>query len=105
MPIYRERENEFMVTRSGSKVLIVPELFRRFDHAALAAHIRNQVPTLEHVVVIGSRGADSFVAQLLRDGESESHQPVGLEPNDVLKLMFTSSTTNCGGSVVNRSVS
>ena len=93
MPIYREREIEFMVTRSGSKVLIVPRQFRRFDHAGLAARVRRRVPTLEHVVVIGSAGEDSFDAQLLGAAEPKVGDEDGLKPNDIMKCMFTSGTT------------
>jgi len=93
LTIYREREVEFMVMRSGSKVLIVPDEFRGFEHAGLAAHVNNRVPSLDHVVVIGSDGEDSFDAMLLRAGEPAVGAESSLKPNDVMKHMFTSGTT------------
>ena len=35
MPIFRERELSFMLAYAQSRVVIVPKLFRGFDHAAL----------------------------------------------------------------------
>ena len=37
MPVFRERELEFMLGLAESKVFIVPRLFRGHDHAAMAA--------------------------------------------------------------------
>ncbi|MFX7862368.1 AMP-binding protein, partial [Acinetobacter baumannii] len=54
MPIFRDREMEFMLTLAETRVLIVPQRFRDFDHAAMADRLKAKVPTLEHVVIIGS---------------------------------------------------
>ena len=52
MPIFRERELEFMLRASGTRVLIVPREFRRHDHAAMAHGLQRTVASLEHVVVL-----------------------------------------------------
>ena len=36
MPIFRERELRYMLGFAQSKVLIVPQMYRGFDHAAMA---------------------------------------------------------------------
>src|SRR3990172_6711835 len=40
MQIFRFRELEFMVGRAGSKLLIVPRVFRNFDHEAMARKLQ-----------------------------------------------------------------
>jgi len=94
MPIFRDRELEFMVGRSRSKVLIVPRMFRGFDHEKLAERIQLKTSTLEHVVVIDGDGHNSFDDMLLRATANDTRsEQVGLQPNDIMKIMFTSGTT------------
>jgi cyclohexanecarboxylate-CoA ligase len=94
MPIFREHELDFMLGSSGAKVLIVPRKFRKFDHERLAARVRERVPTLEHVVVIGGAADDSFESRLLRPTKQDTpNDESGLLPNDVMKIMYTSGTT------------
>ena len=94
MPIFRERELEFMVGRSGSKVLIVPKTFRGFDHEKLAKRMKEKLAGLEHVVVIDGNDKDAFESVLLRSPRRgpKNDQP-GLQPNDIMKIMYTSGTT------------
>jgi cyclohexanecarboxylate-CoA ligase len=94
MPIFRERELDFMIRSSGAKVLIVPSTFRKFDHEKLAVRIKEQVATLEQVVVIDGAGDNSFESALLQSGVGDSAgQPSSLQPNDIMKIMYTSGTT------------
>ncbi|MDQ0382375.1 AMP-binding protein [Amycolatopsis thermophila] len=93
IPIYREREVGFMVGLARSKVIVVPESFRGFGHAAMAERLRPQWPDLDHVLVVGSTW-DSFAAtpwEERRDpAELAALRP---DPNDVTLLIFTSGTT------------
>ncbi len=52
MPMFRERELDFMVRESGARVLLVPDRFRGRDHEAMALSLRMAVPSLAHVVVL-----------------------------------------------------
>jgi cyclohexanecarboxylate-CoA ligase len=52
MPIFRERELEFMLRESNARVLIVPSEFRRHDHAAMAMALLGKVASLQHVLVL-----------------------------------------------------
>jgi 3-phosphoshikimate 1-carboxyvinyltransferase len=52
MPIFRERELEFMLRASETRVLIVPREFRRHDHGTMALGLKGQVASLEHVVIL-----------------------------------------------------
>jgi cyclohexanecarboxylate-CoA ligase len=94
MPIFRERELEFMVRSSGAKVLIVPKKFRKFDHEKLAARILCQVSTLEQVIVIDGDGDDSFESKLLQPSDHDAPDwHSALQPDDIMKIMYTSGTT------------
>jgi cyclohexanecarboxylate-CoA ligase len=52
MPIFRERELQFMLRESGARVLFVPDQFRGHDHARMARGLRDALPGLEHVAII-----------------------------------------------------
>lgn len=56
VPIYRARELRFIARQSRAKVLVVPGLWRGFDHAATAAALRDELESLEHVVVVRGEG-------------------------------------------------
>src|SRR5215813_2333725 len=65
MPIFRERELSFMLGLAESRVVIVPKVFRKFDHEAMIARIRPSLPALRHVIVVGGTDDSSFDRQLL----------------------------------------
>ena len=100
MPIFRERELEFMLGFGEARVLIVPREFRGFDHAAMAARLRPSLPHLEHVFVVGGADPDSaFEARLLeRSWETETDCAALFRErrpraDDVTEIMYTSGTT------------
>lgn len=99
MPIFRERELSFMLQHCESKVLIVAKQFKKFDHEQLAYKLQAGLEHLEHVVVIGGQGSNSFSALLLDHGLEQDpqhlqtlHQQV-IGPDDVAQIIFTSGTT------------
>jgi cyclohexanecarboxylate-CoA ligase len=100
IPIYRDREVEFMVGMAASKVLVVPQSFRGFDHPGMVGRLRDRWPALEHLLVVDGAsdatqtGWDDFMAT---DWESR-RDPAELaalrpDPDDVTLLIFTSGTT------------
>ena len=50
IPIYREREVGFVTKQAGSKLLVVPSVFRGFDHAAMANTVAGEVDGLDVLV-------------------------------------------------------
>ncbi|SOZ08231.1 cyclohexanecarboxylate-CoA ligase [Cupriavidus taiwanensis] len=99
MPIFRERELSFMLAHAQSKVVVVPKLFRGFDHSQMLRGLRDALPALRHVVVVDGDGDDSFEALL-----SGPHWEDGADaaaillrsrsgPDDVTQLIYTSGTT------------
>ncbi len=99
MHIFRERELKFMVNHAQAKVLVVPKTFRGFDYEGMAMTLKPELPTLQHVVVVGSKARHGFDA-LLSGPEWEKepdaaailsqHRP---GPDDVTQLLYTSGTT------------
>ncbi len=88
MPILRERELRFALATGRSRVLVVPGTFRGFDHAALGHRLRDELPDLEHVVVVRGSGAVAF-------DELDGPDPTpadGREPTDPAVLLYTSGT-------------
>ncbi len=86
MPIFRERELEFMLGQTESKVFIVPREFRGVDHPAMVRRIRSKLPQLRHVLEIGGQGADSFDAQLLQADRIDQFRPHLSRPSANRKL-------------------
>lgn len=99
MPIFRERELEFMLKHGESKVFVVPKTFRNFNHEQLANQLQNKLDSLKHVVVVNGEGENNFDHLLLNHGLEQETLAVaaldGLEsgPDDITQLIFTSGTT------------
>lgn len=94
MPIFRHRELSFMLENAGSRVFIAPTHFRGFDHGTLALRLREEITTLEHVILIDGPNDASF-EKILLSQEPRAGFLSGsmLDPNDVIQLLYTSGTT------------
>ncbi|MGJ7914085.1 cyclohexanecarboxylate-CoA ligase [Massilia sp. LXY-6] len=99
MHIFRERELSFMLKHAGTKVMIIPKIFRGFDFEAMLTGLQPSLPDLQHVVVVGGSGANSFEALLSKPAWESApdaqeilrrHRP---GPDDVTQLIYTSGTT------------
>lgn len=94
MPIFRERELSYMLGFAGAKVLVVPRVFRGFDHAAMAYGLQRELPALKQVVVVDGEGDDGFDRLLMSGARRiEPQQPPRLAPDAMAVVMFTSGTT------------
>jgi cyclohexanecarboxylate-CoA ligase len=99
MHIFRERELSFMLKHGASKVVIVPKKFRGFDHEQMIAGLKPNLPDLEHVIVVGGAGDNSF--EKLLSGPKWEEAPGAKDiltrhrpgPDDVMQLIYTSGTT------------
>ena len=99
MPIFRERELEFMLKHAESKVFVVPKTFRNFNHEQLANQLQNKLGSLKYVVVVNGEGQNNFDHLLLNHGlEQDASAVAELDnmesgPDDITQLIFTSGTT------------
>jgi len=99
MHIFRQRELSFMLKHGQAKVVIVPKVFRGFDHEQMLEGLKSDLPKLAQVVVVGGIGPNSFDA-LLSGPEWElapdAQRILGANrpgADDVTQLMYTSGTT------------
>jgi cyclohexanecarboxylate-CoA ligase len=94
MVIFRERELRFMLGLAGSKLLVVPVSFRGFDYAGMAVNLREHLPNLAHIFVVGRDGADGFARLLEHPAPGTPFTPAdGPGPDEVIQLLYTSGTT------------
>lgn len=99
MHIFRERELSFMLRHGEAKVLVVPKVFRGFDHEAMARGLKSELPKLAHIVVVDGGGADDFDALLTAPAWENEHDARDVltrhrpSADDITQLMFTSGTT------------
>jgi cyclohexanecarboxylate-CoA ligase len=97
MPIFRERELRYMLGFAQSKVLIVPQMYRGFDHAAMATSLAPELPNLRHIVVVDSDAQHSFDGRMLQCAAPVTPTldaaSAALQPDDVSVMVFTSGTT------------
>jgi cyclohexanecarboxylate-CoA ligase len=97
MPIFREHELSYMLEFAGTKVFVVPKLFRGFDHETMAKSLKAGLPNLAHIVVVDGAGPDGFDATLLSSDERlappPADEPGALAADEMAVLMFTSGTT------------
>jgi cyclohexanecarboxylate-CoA ligase len=97
MPIFREREIEFMLGLGEAKVFVVPRSFRDFDHAGMGRGLLQRLPKLRHLLVIGGEGAESFDENLQAHAPDAAAERAFAEraarPDDVIEVLYTSGTT------------
>jgi cyclohexanecarboxylate-CoA ligase len=95
MPIFRQRELRFMLDFSGAKVVVVPGVWRGFDHAAMLRDIHRDLPQLQHIVVIDGSGERAFAQTFLSRSPPAPAALAPLRPgaNDVVELIYTSGTS------------
>ncbi len=97
MPIFRERELRYMLEFAQSKVLIVPRLYRGFDHAAMATGLRAELPALRQVIVVDGDADHGFDRRMLQGpapvAPASNGASAALQPDDVSVMVFTSGTT------------
>ena len=101
--VYREHELTGVIRLTEARALVVPRVFHRFDYAAMAEGLRQNVPTLEHVVLVGGDSADSLsrcvsYEKLMAEpwearGGQDSLESLKPDADDIAALGFTSGTT------------
>jgi cyclohexanecarboxylate-CoA ligase len=95
MPMFRERELSFMLGLAESKLIVVPERFRKCEHGRMLHALHATLPALEHVLVIGADAPGTFDCMLEEEpGDTDAlfaqRRP---SPDDVIELLYTSGST------------
>jgi acyl-coenzyme A synthetase/AMP-(fatty) acid ligase len=81
-----------------SRALVVPGVFRGFDHAAMAAGLRKELPALREVFVVRGETAAGLSPWSVLADQAWEHRTgrgglPGGDPNRVNEVIFTSGTT------------
>ncbi len=91
-PIYRESELAYILADCGAKMIFVPQVFRKVDHAAMLESLKPTLPLLADIVVVRGDGK-------LRWDELVDLAPLDdtllpkVNPSAVMMVMYTSGTT------------
>ncbi len=99
MPIFRQRELSFMLGLPQTKVMVVPQRFRGFDHLAMMRDIQPDLPRLGHVFAVGGEGDASFENFFLNSQREDAPGAEAIlrerrmKPDEVMQLLYTSGTT------------
>ncbi|HXJ79813.1 MAG TPA: AMP-binding protein [Candidatus Methylomirabilis sp.] len=97
-PTYRASELRFMLGLLESQVVVIPEVFRGFNHVEMLAGLRRDLPRVEHVFVVrgspaaGMRPWATLVETAWEARDGRRSLP-GSDPNRVHEVVFTSGTT------------
>lgn len=90
--IYGPREVSFILRQSGAKALVVPDRWRSIDYLDRVSRLED-VPALEHVILIGEGSTDTSIRwdDLIGSG---SYREVEISADDVCTIIYTSGTTS-----------
>ncbi len=102
VPIFRDREFTFVLGRTESPVVIVPSVFRGYDHAAMLERVLSELPGSTKGFALGLGEATThvqpFAPQFLErrweaEVDPEQLRVQAIKPDELAELQFTSGTT------------
>ena len=86
--LFGEEALRFRLEDSGAKVIVTDA-----GHRDVAASLRDELPSLEHVVLADGEGAGAESLEGLIKGASSSFEPERTAPEDPAIIIYTSGTT------------
>ncbi|WP_225727815.1 MULTISPECIES: (2,3-dihydroxybenzoyl)adenylate synthase [unclassified Nocardia] len=89
LPAHRRAEIAHLAELSGAVGYVIPDRVGDFDYRELAAIVRESVPSLRHVLVLGDPGADTDLNSVPREGDSLPEP----DPSDIALLLVSGGTT------------
>jgi acyl-CoA synthetase (AMP-forming)/AMP-acid ligase II len=89
-------EHAFILNDSGAAVLVVDQAFRE-----LVPPLREQCPSLRHVIGVGWGERDVLDYDLLLDQASDRNPAVEVRPDDLERVFYTSGTSGRPKGVIN----
>ncbi len=95
VPIYGAREIRFILRQMGAVAVVVPHRFRNVDFPALIQRVRDDVPSLQQVFVVGDAPSTGAVAfeHLLTAGTCGHEVWPSVDASDPAVVLYTSGTT------------
>lgn len=96
---YGEREVQFMLEQTRSRVLVIPSSYGRTDHVERALLLTTKIPSLEHVVVLGPN-RDGFLTVTELEKAATIDMP-DVREDALAHIGFTSGTTTAPKGVIN----
>lgn len=94
MPAHRRSEIGHLLTMSGAAGYLIPDRYARFDYRTLAAELREEIPTLRTVFVLGDPGDTRGFVSVAELMSAEAPQPETTEPRpDELAILLLSGGT------------
>src|SRR6201985_235988 len=91
-PAYRTSELAYVLTQSGTSLLVAAERLKTSDYAAMIAEVRPKCPQLANVVLLGSAEWQA----LLESGRGQDRTAldrIELDTDDPINIQYTSGTT------------
>jgi len=89
LPAHRSNEIKYLCEHTEAAAYVIPDVHQKFDHRALAREMRDSIPSLKHVLVLGEPG--EFRA--LQDLPCEPEPLPGPKPEDVAFFLLSGGTT------------
>ncbi|MFC9497127.1 AMP-binding protein [Streptomyces sp. NPDC056982] len=101
VPIYRGSELRFILGQARTRIAFVPGRYRGFDYPDLYRRLRDDLPELRDVVVVGGDGTEepaaisweTFMGSAGPDPEATVGALSEPDPDQVCLLLYTSGTT------------
>ncbi|MFQ6397805.1 (2,3-dihydroxybenzoyl)adenylate synthase [Nocardia sp. KC 131] len=89
LPAHRRAEIEHLAQLSGAVAYLIADRLGDFDYRDLAATVRQSVPAVRHVLVLGAPGTHTDLNSIPRDGDSLPK----IDPSDVALMLVSGGTT------------
>jgi cyclohexanecarboxylate-CoA ligase len=93
VPIYRERELSFIERQCAPRVVVVPHVFRGFDHLAMQQRLSNELAEPPLVIVVRAQSDLPDGAVDFGELSATPDTRPGSSVDDICLLLYTSGTT------------
>lgn len=91
LPAHRSTEIVHFLTRAEASAYVIADRHEGFDYRALARSVREQVPSLDKVIVVGE--AEEFIAFNDFEADADSLPQEDASPSDVAFLQISGGST------------